>query len=385
MKKLLIRIFFFLRISFLYLLTFVFGLLIPKKKNLVIVTASKGRFYNGNARALFEYMQTRDDLEAYYFVSKKDLFNTLTKEQDNIVYHYSWKGLYLFLRARTVCITHGWADMLGFAASPFQNWVFLGHGVGTKALGYLKENLSFWEKLLIFSNRYFIYTINSDFDRYMFSAMNHKKPANIKITGYPRMDSLFEGRNTRKSGQVKNILYAPTYRKDGITELFPFSDFDFNKFKELMENLEIDFYIRFHPNNYEDSRNVITNFFTSSERIKDVSPDVVSDIQDVLLETDVLITDFSSISRDFLFLERPMIFVMNGLEELGNLALPIREEFAFCGYKVRTYTDFKKALKEICQNRDSFVEVRRFVKDLMYNYVDGDSSKRVVELIKELA
>jgi CDP-glycerol glycerophosphotransferase len=375
-----------IKITLFYILTFILGVLVPKNKKIVVLVSSKGRFYNGNSKALFEYILDCDNsLEPYFYVSDKDLFKRISQKHRNIVYQYSLEGFFLFFKAKTICITHGRADLLGFAFSPLQNCLFLGHGIGTKALGYLKERQSFSERIELFLNKFFIYTIISDFDRYMFCSMNHLKPERIFVTGYPRTDCLYKKNVQRNKQKTKKILYAPTYYKGGITKLFPIQHFDFKTLVTSLEKHDLELGIRFHPNNYEDSRVQIQEFIKFSPRIIDRSPDRKAEVQDLLIETDILITDFSSISRDFLFLDRPMIFIMNGLDELGNLALPIRKEFAFCGYQVYNYKEFEQALEEILSGNDRYGEVRRFVRDLSYNYIDDKSSERVAELIKKLA
>lgn len=378
------KLVFFLKVIFLYLLTFILGLLVPKKKNLVVMAASKGGYYNGNAKALFEFLEKENDIDAYFFVSKRDLFNELSKEKDNIVYQYSWKGLWLFLRARTVCITHGHADVLGFCQLLWQNWIYLGHGSGIKVLGYLKERLSFRDHLELILGRRFIYIVPSDFSRYMFSARYKVNPRHIYVTGYPRTDTLYDI-SPEKASSRKKLLYAPTYKKDNITEFFPFGDGDMNCLHKLLEEYNLELLVRFHPNNYLESRKKIDNILKSSDRIVDASPDVVADPQDLLIETNILITDISSISRDYLFLNRPVIFVMNDLDKSQSKDFLLKEEFIFCGYQVRSFKELKRAIEEIIGGGDQYRELREFVRNFSFNYVDGNSSKRVAELIKKLA
>jgi CDP-glycerol glycerophosphotransferase (TagB/SpsB family) len=379
-----IRIFKNLKIILSYLVTFVVGFFFPKDKSITICASSKGRFYNGNSRALFEYMLSKNE-RVYFFVSSKDLYQELIERQiKNVIYQYSLEGFWIFIRARSICVTHGYADLLGFMPSPLQNWIYLAHGIGTKALGFLKEKVTIKDWFEINICRSFYTTMTSDFDRYMFISKNLRNPKKVFVTGFPRNDILYENRNMRRKGG-KRILYAPTYRKGGVTGLFPFPDFKSEFIEPHLNSLDIELYLRFHPNNYKDSKKKVSRILESSKRIKDKSPDIILDVQDILPEVDILVTDFSSISRDFLFLDRPMIFIMNGLEELGSLVLPIRKEFAFCGYQVYTYEEFINALKEILEGKDKYVDVRRFVRDLSYNHFDNKSSKRVYDLIKELA
>ncbi len=378
------QIFFYIKIFFLYIFTGVLGLIIPKDKELTICVASKGKYYNGNSKALFEYMLSKDK-KVYFFVSDKKLFEELIKKKiKNVIYQYSHKGLGKFLRARTICLTHGYADLLGFIPSPSQNWIYLGHGIGTKALGFLQKSIPLKERLFFFLEKKFYITMTSDFTKYMYVSEMLINPKKVFVTGFPRNDVLY-GYKDKDKNRYNTILYAPTYKKGDATKLFPFSDFKKENIGKDLQKWNVELYLRFHPNNYKESRAEIVNILKSSKRIIDASPDVVGDVQEILPNIDILVTDFSSISRDFLFLDRPMIFIMNGLEELGNLALPIRKEFAFCGYKVYTYREFSDAIDEILNGKDRYVEVRKFVRDLNYNYFDNKSSERVANLIKDLA
>lgn len=380
------NIVFIIKILLFYLITFFLGLIVPKKKSLVVITASKGKYYNGNAKALFEYLQNRDDLEAYYFISKKDLFVELSEEKNNVIYHYSFRGIILFLRARTVCITHGHADFLGFFPSLWQNWFYLGHGIGTKARLFLRESMTLWQRIEVILARTCLYIATSDFTKYLLCATYHLKARKVFVTGYPRTDVLFRKKDLGINNDTPlNILYAPTHREGDITELFPFDDFKLFELTNFLEKNNVSMDVRFHPNNYKRSRREINDILHASRFINDKSPDIVPTPRTLLLDADILITDFSSISRDYLFLDKPMIFIVSGVKDLGKLSSPMPSKFVFCGYQVKTYEEFVEALEEILEGRDRYLELRRFVRDLTYNHVDDNSSMRVVELIKELS
>jgi len=378
------RVFFYIKIFFLYILTGILGLVVPKDKKLTVCVSSKGKYYNGNSKALFEYMLSRDK-KVFFFVSNKELYRELKEKKiKNIIYQYSLEGFKIFLRARTICFTHGQVDLLGYMQSPLQNWIYLAHGIGTKALGFLREDMSLKEKFWVFLERRFYITMTSDFTKYMYISEMLINPKKVFVTGFSRNDVLYANRD-KQENKLNTILYAPTCKEGDLTKLFPFPDFKKESIGNDLQKWDMELYLRFHPNNYKESRKEITDILKSSKRIIDKSPDIVQDVQDILPETDILVTDFSSISRDFLFLDRPIIFIMNGLEELGNLALPIRKEFAFCGYQVYTYKEFSDAIEEILEGKDRYSEIRSFVRDLHYNYVDANSSKRIMELIEMLA
>jgi CDP-glycerol glycerophosphotransferase (TagB/SpsB family) len=382
MKTIVNKLGFFIKIPFFYFLTFILGLFIPKRKDLVVIGSNSGKAFSGNGRALYDYIVKQSEMDVYFFTQDKNVVKRLEKEGVKVLNSLSIKALAISSRTKSFAVTHGVLDVLGHFPLFNQNWVYLGHGSGTKALGYLQKDLGLLEKLRLEFMKKFHFITTSDFVRYMFCARHNVKPDRVHITGYPRVDTLFQ--EERKDSSIKNILYAPTYKKESIVKVFPFEDFNISDLNRLLEDERLSLYIRFHPGQYKESKEVASDFF-KSKHIEDLNADILEDVQDFLSKTDILVTDFSSISRDFLYLDRPMIFIMNGLEDLGKLALPIRKEFAFCGYKVCTYKEFEEAVEEIMQGRDRYAEVRRFVRDLMYNHIDNKSSQRVTELIEKLA
>jgi len=366
-----------------YIITFLFGNFIPKNKKLVVLGSNQGKQFVGNAKALYEELIKDSTFNVFICLKDKKLVEKLRGEGIMVVYNYSLKALGLFLRAKIIAVTHGFADVIGCFPSIPQVWIYLGHGIGTKALGYLKEDFSIWERIRLkfLKKCYFLST--SDFDRYMWCTMYGLKPKKVPITGYPRNDFLLQEPNKNKSNKITRVLYAPTYREEGIVKLFPFSDFGIEKLNKFIVKNNIEIYIRFHPGHYKESKDIIKKFF-NYKNIKDLNPDVLEDVQEFLPKTDILITDFSSISRDFLFLDRPIIFITNDIDRLGKLALPIRKEFTFCGEKVTSLEELESALKSILNAEDKYSEIRRFMRDLSYNSVDNKSSKRVVDFIKKL-
>lgn len=376
------KIIFFLKMGLFYIITFIFGNFFPKDKKIVLLGSNNGMQFIGNSRAMYDELASDKDFRVYIVSRDKALVKKLVGEGKRVVANDSLKALWLFLRAKTVGVTHGFADILGSFPAMTQVWIYLGHGIGTKALGYLKEKLTVWEKIRLLFLKKCFFLSTSDFDRYMWCTMYGLNPKKVPITGYPRNDALLKNK-TKAGRKVRKVLYAPTYKK-GLKGLFPFSDFEVGKLNDFLVEKNLEMYIRLHPAQYKESIN-LTKDFERSERIIDLNMGVLEDVQDFLPDVDILVTDFSSISRDFLFFDRPMIFILNDIESLGKLALPIKEEFTFCGYKIKSQDELHSALEEIVEGKDRYSEIRRFMRDLSYNDVDANSSKRVINLIKQLS
>ncbi|WP_245693807.1 CDP-glycerol glycerophosphotransferase family protein [Sediminibacillus halophilus] len=140
------------------------------------------------------------------------------------------------------------------------------------------------------------------------------QPENILRTGIPRTDFFF---NKPKTAEVRRelarqfpvinhkkvLLYAPTFRDDQLHS--PDLELDLDKLhKELSDEYVL--FLRLHP--------------AVSSQLNNKYPDFVIDVKNyeninhLLLITDVLISDYSSIPFEYSLLEKPMIFYSYDLE-----------------------------------------------------------------------
>ncbi|MGI2849393.1 CDP-glycerol glycerophosphotransferase family protein [Bacillus cytotoxicus] len=133
---------------------------------------------------------------------------------------------------------------------------------------------------------------------------------NIVRTGIPRTDLFFQRdrqqeiilklrKTNRKIGEKKVILYAPTFREHELINIHIELDI-----QALYENLRDEYIllIRLHPA-VKGRLDILGKYH---EFIYDYSD--YPDVNDLLIVTDILITDYSSIPFEFSLLRRPMIF-----------------------------------------------------------------------------
>lgn len=126
--------------------------------------------------------------------------------------------------------------------------------------------------------------------------------------GLPRMDIFFDKKRIDEEKNKfyqeyqelkykKIILYAPTFRDDDVKNL----DDNMN-LSDIIDKLPLNYIIinKFHP--------FVSNNYTkiNSERIIDMSN--YKDLNRLLLVSDILISDYSSIVFDFALLNKPIIF-----------------------------------------------------------------------------
>jgi CDP-glycerol glycerophosphotransferase len=142
----------------------------------------------------------------------------------------------------------------------------------------------------------------------------------IVVEGYPRNDSLVDGtaeatRTKVREGfgladDVRVLLYAPTWR-DNIKEGTRYGRVAFLDFTQLRRALgprTVVLY-RGHANTSASSSDL-------PEGVIDVT--YRPDVNELMLASDALITDYSSIMFDYAVLRRPIYFLVPDLELYGN-------------------------------------------------------------------
>jgi CDP-glycerol glycerophosphotransferase len=175
----------------------------------------------------------------------------------------------------------------------------------------------------------------------------------------------------------KAILYAPTWRDDqhvsgkGYTLSLPVD------FEKLRRELGDDHVILFRAHYF------VANEF-DFERYAGFVVDVsgVSDINDLYVASDLLVTDYSSVFFDYANLERPIVFYMYDLEayatELRGFYLDLDE---LPGPIVQTEDELVAAIRSADTPDPELVErYHRFNERFTY-LDDGHASERVIERV----
>lgn len=204
----------------------------------------------------------------------------------------------------------------------------------------------------------------------------------IKPLGLPRMDYYFENHDSNKlkeefcrkydvSKDKKIILYAPTFRDEGkYNNVFDYLDLE--RFNEVLGDEHV-LALRLHPK--------IKNFYKEDISSKGSYIDVSDwdSEQELMLISDLLITDYSSIMIEYTILNRPIIFFTYDLEDY------LANERGF-------YYDFKKTVPgPIVHTSDELIgaiencefdksRISEFVMT-QFDDIDGNSSKRVVDFL----
>lgn len=204
----------------------------------------------------------------------------------------------------------------------------------------------------------------------------------IKALGLPRMDYYYENHDLNKiksdfcrkydiSPYKKIILYAPTFRdEEKYNNVFNYLNLD--RFNEVLGDKYV-LALRLHPK----IKNFYKDDISASGKYVDVSD--YSSEQELMLISDILITDYSSIMIEYSVLNKPTVFFTYDLDSY------LANERGF-------YYDFKTTVPgPIVNTSDELIEtiknddfdksrISEFVMT-QFDEIDGQSSKRVVDFL----
>ncbi|WP_299524571.1 CDP-glycerol glycerophosphotransferase family protein [uncultured Methanobrevibacter sp.] len=204
----------------------------------------------------------------------------------------------------------------------------------------------------------------------------------IKALGLPRADYYFKNHDLNKlrenfdskyhlAKNKKIVLYAPTFR-DNSEDNNVFNFLDLEKFnKELGDDYVL--VLRLHPK--------IKKFFKNQIEVNQDYIDCTDfdNEQELLLISDVLISDYSSIMIEFAMLFKPIIFFTYDFDNY------VSDDRGF-------YFDFKQnvpgpivyttdeLISEIKNNNFDKNRISKFL-ETQFNPIDGCSSKRIVDFL----
>ncbi len=198
--------------------------------------------------------------------------------------------------------------------------------------------------------------------------------------GIPRTDLFFDpevvARATERvrrryalPANRRTILYAPTFRGDRVTDARHAEDLDLEQLRAALSDDHV-VLVRLHP--FVRARTRIAAALAGFA--VDVSEH--PDINELMLVSDLLITDYSSAIFEFSLLERPMIFFAPDLDAYE------RERGFYWDYRagvpgpvVTTTDELAQAIRSADFDLD---RVRRF-RAQSFEVADGHASQRVVE------
>ena len=198
----------------------------------------------------------------------------------------------------------------------------------------------------------------------------------VLAIGCPQADYYFRKHDVRavrekleqKFPQMKGkklALYAPTFRDDGDRDRELLSHFDFEEFNRQCGD-EYCLAVRLHPQ-------------IQSSKVPAQVPDLTTypDVRELLLATDLLIADYSSIAVEYSLLERPILLYAFDKEWYLD-----KDRGFYYDYEDTAPGPILTTMDELCacvrQHEWDMEKVRAFAR-LHNDFFDSQSARRVVE------
>ena len=335
----------------------------PVDNNLVSFIIDSNESFSGNLEYIKREFEGRGDFKFSYYYKDKLSIASLKKLATS---------KYVFLNDNFFPLAF---MKFNDASTVIQLW----HAPGAfKKFGGSVENASMLK--LISDNTDYLITTSKYIEDYYSEAFQIDK-SKIRALGLPRADYYFQSHDieslresfNRRYGldcDKKIILYAPTFREnEEYNNVFNYLDID--KFNENLSD-EYVLVLRLHPK--------IKKFYSSHIGADGDYIDCsdYQNEQELLLISDILITDYSSIMIEFGLLNKPIIFFAYDLDNY------LKSERGF-------YLDYKKDLpgpivystEELIDTIKDGVDTSKldsFIKTQVYE-VNGDSSKRIVDFV----
>ena len=350
----------------------------------VIITGYKARYLTGNNEYLFNYLKNNEPPFKYYFYTKdKSIYRELNKYYNgHILYSYSFRTLIKILKSKVLIITTGPEDLSPYPLISDKYIINIWHGTPIKKVGYPTSEADV-SKFKKFTSAINYFAVSSDFDSGIIKNAFRIPHNKIFISGLCKNDYIkIKQDKFLKQNQYLNkkvIIYAPTYRDNGIQQLDFNQLFPVEQLHNILEKYDAYFLIRNHFNT--NDQKALKDF----SRIKSASARDFLDPQPLLFYSDIMITDYSGIYFDFLLMDRPVIFYNYDFEVYSR-----KRDFLYDyeentpGPKVQNQKDLLFAIEEYLLNPELDSEFRKKIKNRFHKYTDGKACERTYKLIKEL-
>lgn len=348
-----------------------------------------GRRYGDNSAAFFEYMlQNHPEIESFWVIRRDCFPETLQgkpiPDPRRILFRGTFRANILTLVADVLIFSHGRYDITDYGTreTPEALNVMLDHGITGLKRERRATRSSAELDVIASSSRC--------------EAQIHEKewgipPHKIAITGLPRHDRLLSLKGFR-TGRPPGILFMPTWREWNSRKVSLARTRFFREIQSFLldpnlseilvgKGIRLRFYVHMWMREFFDE-------FKRKFEVNHVEVlDQGVDLQEVLLDSSLLVTDYSSISWDFLLVDKPVLFYQFDLEEYlrrTGAYLDLREDLF--GPVARTATEAADWVRRFVESGFStkpFADRMERAKEFAFAYRDGKNCERLaLEIFK---
>lgn len=307
----------------LWLPILVLSYFFPKDNSVWVFGANGGKQFGDNTKYFYLYVEhEKPSIRPVWISADLEIVEKLQENGYEAYHRNSLEGIFLTLCADMIFITHDLRDVNPWAVGR-STVICFWHGFPLKKISWdgRMEDSPLYQQVIYYLNTRWdrLFTPSEIASQPFETGLKHSKE-DMQVTGYPRNDALDRdgiSRNIFPSDSVRDkmanthsqyftFIYTPTYRDSGEN---PNETLDWDKINEALVNLGGYIFIKSHPRQPAEIDHEL-------DRISILPSNM--DIYPLLCYSDALITDYSSIYFDYLFLNNPVIFYAFDREQYEN-------------------------------------------------------------------
>lgn len=360
-----------------YICLYPFAMLKYGKRNIYIF-AERGTDARDNGYHMYRFFrQEHPELECYYIITKDSPDRPKVETLGNVVLHSSLQHYLLFIGAKYKISTHkmGFSTNIAFYGRfadvlRLKGYrIFLQHGVTKDYMGWLCYPR--------FKTDMFVCGAKPEYD-FIKESFGHPEGV-VRYMGFARYDKL-------QTFTTKNqILVMPTWRDALRTDKAFLNSTYFARWQALISNkillqkleetdTKLYFYVHYEMQKY------IKYFKTESDRII-LARLADYDVQTLLKESKLLITDFSSVYFDFAYMKKPVVYYQFDENHYGKGYF----DYAKMGFGdlCGTETEVVDSILRCFENEFQMDKKYAERTETFFPLHDGNNCKRIYDAIME--
>ena len=337
-----------------------------------------------NGLALFKYsMKQNEKIDKYFILdSHNKEFNNI-KKIGKVIPYKSIKHRILGLFVENIITSHPdneiiypfWGGYPFFAGLLKSNNIFLQHGI-------LKDDISSWLNKSNMNLSFFLVSSAKEYESIFTYPYNYDKNV-VQLLGLPRYDTL------ENQKDKKQIIIMPSWRRDldhKSNEYVKNNEF-FKKFNSLINNERL--IEKARENNYEiifRPHPKVYAYIGLFDRNDYVKIDYDKERYQTLFNNgSLMITDYSSVSFDFAYLYKPVLYYQYGDDYHFDI------EDSYFDYETMGFGEVVKTEEELVDLTIKYIEKNcelddEYAKRIsdFFIFTDKNNCKRVHDKIKEM-
>jgi CDP-glycerol glycerophosphotransferase (TagB/SpsB family) len=393
--------------AFFWLVVYPSRIVIKRDTGLMAVVSSPGLEFADNSKYFFVYAArlVRKGKRVVMLTTSRNAQKKIMAAGGESILHPSWKSIFLLLKCGIVVTDFDWFKFGAYPLTHGAKLIQIWHGAPLKHIEldlYRKRlvGMPTWllvllkfQKAIIGRYPYYDLVVATSqgliaevfqhcFRAKQFIAAGY--PRNDILFGWPDSDSIscrlawinvdkkaLETVRVARADGHKICLYVPTFRKDMAAPNDKI--LDLSRLSAFAQKQHLLFVLKLHP--FMHGRYSIGQY----PNLMEYAP--LGDVYPLMVHTDLLITDYSSIFFDYLLLDRPIVFFPYDLEKYlsQDRAMYFDYETMTPGAKCRTYEELELAIKKSFNDSspDEYAEMRKNIRGYAHDHVDSQSHKRL--------